>query len=625
MSSYPAIAQRGWLWLRQGLQAIPLTRKIWLYLKTVNVAAEDGSDLGRFSYERWRDRFLWVRLRLVIALGLIITASFFGLDVTRALWRAEVWPTQRAMTQLATLGCLGGCWFLSQRSWGRRHTSYIFFGFAGSLQIVPETLEVVLDMPVNSFDLYGRIFTFFAQAILIPVRWPLHVLSQGMVIGHDVMLRLITGAALRSSPTESRGGLLLSLFWICVVCDLSVLLYERLQRAEFRARQQLGEAYDRLGAAEARYRGIFENAIEGVFRADTQGRYTHANPALAKILGFETPDRLIASSLYLGRQLYVEPQREAEFLAEIERSDRVVGFESEVYRADGSRIWISENVRAIRDGQGRICRYEGSVEDVSDRKQAESEIRKALETEKELNQIKSQFVSMTSHEFRTPLTTIMAAAEALEYYHDRWPDTKKLTYLKRIQTAAHHMNELLDSVLLLGQADTGRLQFCPAPIKLVGFCHTLIEEMELNWPAHCPLNLHLEDHRVTPAVPLDPDDAPWLDERLLRHILTNLLSNAAKYSPAGGSVDWRVERYGDRVVFQVRDQGIGIPADDLRHLFSSFFRASNVGTLPGTGLGLAIVMRSVELHGGTVAVNSQVNQGTLFTVSLPMGAIAASS
>jgi PAS domain S-box-containing protein len=544
MSSYPAIAQRGWLWLRQGLQTIPLTRKIWLYLKTVNVAAEDGSDLGRFSYERWRDLFLWVRLRLVIALGLIITASFFGLDLTRALWRAEIWPTQRAMTQLATLGCLGGCWFLSQRSWGRRHTSYIFFGFAGSLQIVPETLEVLLDMPVNSFDLYGRIFTFFAQAILIPVRWPLHVLSQGMVIGHDLILRLITGAALRSSPTESRGGLLLSLFWICVVCDLSVLLYERLQRAEFRARQQLGEAYDRLGAAEARYRGIFENAIEGVFRADTQGRYTHANPALAKILGFETPDRLIASSLYLGRQLYVEPQREAEFLAEIERSDRVVGFESEVYRADGSRIWISENVRAIRDGRGRICRYEGSVEDVSDRKQAESEIRKALETEKELNQIKSQFVSMTSHEFRTPLTTIMAAAEALEYYHDRWPDTKKITYLKRIQTAAHHMNELLDSVLLLGQADTGRLQFCPAPIKLVGFCHTLIEEMELNWPAHCPLNLHLEDHRVTPAVPLDPDDAPWLDERLLRHILTNLLSNAAKYSPAGGSVDWRVERYG---------------------------------------------------------------------------------
>jgi PAS domain S-box-containing protein len=617
MSSYPAIAQRGWLWLRQGLQSIPLTRKIWLYLKTVNVAAEDGSDLGRFSYERWRDRFLWVRLRLTIALGIIITASFFGLDLTRAIWRAEAWPTQRAMTQLVTLVCLGVCLLLSRRSWGRRHSHFIFLGFAGSLQIVPETLEALLNMPLNP-SLYGRIFTFFAQAILIPVCWPLHMLSQSLVLGYDVMLRLITGDALRSSPTESRVGLLLSLFWICVVCDLSVLLYERLQRAEFRARQQLGEAYDRLGAAEARYRGIFENAIEGVFRADAQGRYTHANPALAKILGFETPKHLIASSLYLGRQLYVEPQREAEFLAEIERSDRVVGFESEVYRADGSRIWISENVRAIRDGRGRICRYEGSVEDVSDRKQAEAEIRKALETEKELNQIKSQFVSMTSHEFRTPLTTIMAAAEALEYYHDRWPDTKKITYLKRIQSAAHHMNELLDSVLLLGQADTGRLQFCPAPLPLVGFCQTLIEEMELSWPVHCPLQLHFSDHRVTPPCPLDPADAPALDERLLRHIFTNLLSNAAKYSPEGGTVEWRVERYGDRVVFQVRDQGIGIPEDDMRHLFASFFRASNVGVLPGTGLGLAIVRRSVELHGGTVEVNSQVGQGTTFTLVLPI-------
>ncbi len=622
MSSYPAIAQRGWFWLRQRLQAIPLTRKILLYLKTVNVAAEDGSDLGRFSYERWRDRFLWVRLRLAIALGLMITASFFGLDMGRALWRQETWPTQRAGVQLATLACLGLCLLLSRRSWGRRHTGYLFFGFAASLQIVPETLETFLGVPLDGSNLYGRIFTFFAQATLIPVRWPLHVMSQVAVIGHDVILRFMAGDALRASPTESRVGLLLSLFWICVVCDLSVLLYERLQRAEFRARQQLGEAYDRLGTAEARYRGIFENAIEGVFQADAQGRYTHANPALAKILGFETPERLIASSLYLGRQLYVEPRREAEFLAEIERHDRVVGFESEVYRADGSRIWISENVRAIRNGQGKICRYEGSVADIGDRKQAEAEIRKALETEKELNQIKSQFVSMTSHEFRTPLTTIMAAAEALEYYRDRWPDTKKLTYLKRIQTAAHHMNELLDSVLLLGQADTGRLQFSPAPLKLAGFCHTLIEEMELNWPAPCPLQLHLEDHRATPPAPLDPDDAPPLDERLLRHILTNLLSNAAKYSPHGGTVDWRVERHGDRVVFQVSDQGIGIPAEDMRHLFTSFFRATNVGALPGTGLGLAIVARSVELHGGTVAINSELGHGTTFTVSLPLGAIA---
>lgn len=598
--------------MQRWLQQIPIVRTAIEYLAAVNVAADDGSNLDRFSYEGWQQRFLLVRVRLALGLGLLISWSFAVLDLARSVLRQETLGWEDVAARLATLLSLLGFWYLSDTRWGARHLRVIFLGFLLSIQIIPETCQVLLS-PVPLYRLpprlFGWAFGFFAQATLVPVRWPLHVLSQLLSIAHSFGLREMLGASIRSSAIQSRFGLLLELFWICVVCDLSVYLYERLQRAEFSARSKLAEAYGQIETAEAKYRSIFENAVEGIYQSTAAGTFTSMNPALARVLGYDSPEVAIAAVQNISA-LYVQPDRRDQFRSLLMADGQATGFESEIYRADGSTTWIVENARAVYDDAGHLSGYEGTVADVSPRKAAEVEIRRALEAEKDLNQMKSQFVSMTSHEFRTPLTTILASAEALEHYGDRWGPDKSRNYLRRIQTMVHHLTELLESVLVLGQADSGRLRFCPAPIDLEAFCTGLVEEMSMNLKQHQAINFQVVNRSATSTL--------VLDEKLLRHILSNLLSNALKYSPEAGLVTLRLIYAQEAVRFSVQDKGIGIPEVDRDRLFESFHRAKNVGTIPGTGLGLAIVKRSVDLHGGHIEVESTEGVGTTFTVTIPL-------
>ncbi len=285
------------------------------------------------------------------------------------------------------------------------------------------------------------------------------------------------------------------------------------------------------------------------------------------------------------------------------------------------------------------------------RKQAEGEIRKALTREKELTELKSRFISMTSHEFRTPLTTIQSSAELLEHYSHKWTDERKLTHLHRIQGAVIHMTKLLNDVLILGKAEAGKLEFNPAPLDLENYCRNLVEELQLNdsnkhiitftcsqrpedfreWESGKvgevsvnPESSQSPPHLLTKA-PVTPSPErsgspplPCMDEKLLRQILENLLSNAIKYSPSGGNVELTLSDFSNQAVFQIRDHGIGIPAEDQQQLFETFHRATNVGTIAGTGLGLAIVKRCVDIHQGQITVESEVGVGTTFTVTLPI-------
>jgi len=248
-----------------------------------------------------------------------------------------------------------------------------------------------------------------------------------------------------------------------------------------------------------------------------------------------------------------------------------------------------------------------------ERKKAEEELHKALEKEKELNELKSRFVSMTSHEFRTPLATILANSELLENYSHKWSEDKKRELFGRIETAVMRMTDLLNDVLLISKAEAGKLVFKPTVLNLVTLCYSLIEEVQLGVGSKHQLNLSISSN--SQDMPLG-----WIDEKLFRHIFTNLLSNAVKYSGIGSTVYFELayEPEAEQVVFQVRDAGIGIPPEDQPHLFEIFHRAKNVGTTPGTGLGLAIVKRSVEVHGGTIEVASQVGTGTTFKVILPL-------
>jgi len=250
----------------------------------------------------------------------------------------------------------------------------------------------------------------------------------------------------------------------------------------------------------------------------------------------------------------------------------------------------------------------GVAVDITERKQAEEELCKALEREKELNELKSRFVSMTSHEFRTPLTTILGSTELLKHYSYTWSDEKKLFYLNRIQATVHHLNRMIDDVLLLGKVEAGKLEFRPKKLNLVQFCCSLVEDLQQQPNVERKLIFHSCGKCFV----------AYMDEKLLKQILDNLLSNAIKYTAPGSSIVFKLFWDDEMVVFQIIDKGIGIPREDIEHLFESFYRARNVSNIPGTGLGLAIVRKAVDLHRGKISVNSEVGVGTIFTVTIPL-------
>ena len=243
------------------------------------------------------------------------------------------------------------------------------------------------------------------------------------------------------------------------------------------------------------------------------------------------------------------------------------------------------------------------------RQQAEEESRRALEQEKEFSDLKSRFISMTSHEFWTPLSMILSSAQLLEQYGQQLATERILSHLRRIQANAKQMGDLLDDVLTVAKADAGRLTFHPRPLDILRFCEGLVEEIQLTIGAA---------HKVTFVHRGQCPDVP-MDESLLRQILHNLLYNAINYSDPGSAVCFELTCSDDRVTFRVSDQGIGIPPEERGRLFEAFHRASNAEHIPGTGLGLTIVKRAVDLHGGTIAVSSHVGKGTTFTVTIPSG------
>ncbi|MEH2237043.1 hybrid sensor histidine kinase/response regulator [Nostoc sp.] len=227
----------------------------------------------------------------------------------------------------------------------------------------------------------------------------------------------------------------------------------------------------------------------------------------------------------------------------------------------------------------------------------------------EINQLKSEFVSMFSHDIRNPLNTILLAAGFLQNYDEKLTKEKKLNHLQMIRSAIKNMGQLLDEVSFIGKADSGKLRSQVIRLDLEAFCRQLVEEVRL---------MAGEKHLTLVFASFGQlGEALW-DKSLLRHIFSNLLTNAIKYSLPDGIV--RFELIGEKktVIFRIQDWGIGIPKEDQKRLFQPFQRADNVGTIPGTGLGLAIAKKAVEAHGGEIIVNSQLGVGTTFTVTLPL-------
>lgn len=286
--------------------------------------------------------------------------------------------------------------------------------------------------------------------------------------------------------------------------------------------------------------------------------------------------------------------------------------EYRIVQPNGSVRWIWESSFPIQNKQGEVYRRVGIAQDITERKQVE-ETRLALEKEREISRLKSNFIAIASHEFRTPLTTILLSCEFLQNYGDHLPEEKKQRHFDKIKTSVKYLNQILEDVLIIGKSEAGKLTFEPTTIDLISFCLDLVEQLQLNAGEKYYLNF------VEQCVyGCKREELPVMDEKLLRHILTNLLSNAIKYSPQGGTIQFELICDHTNAIFRIQDEGIGIPEEEKEKLFTSFFRCSNTGYLPGTGLGLTIVKNAVELHNGHIAVESQVGVGTTVTVTLPL-------
>jgi PAS domain S-box-containing protein len=339
----------------------------------------------------------------------------------------------------------------------------------------------------------------------------------------------------------------------------------------------------------------------------------YVNEAFTKITGY-SPEEVLGKTPRILQGAKTDRAELAKIRSALAHWE-VVTVEVINYRKDGSEFWNEFSIVPVTNKDGCYTHWIAIQRDTTSRRQAEQALRKseadrlALEREKELSTLKARFFSMASHEFRTPLSTALAAAQLLENSQSAWENTdKRLRNLHRIQDAIRNMVQLLDDILTINRAEAKELAFNPQPLELENLCQHLVEEMRLNSGRINPLVFTC----VGKMMPI------CLDEKLVRSILSNLLSNAIKYSPAGEAVHLKLEFQADQVLLQVTDQGIGIAEIDQQQLFEPFHRGKNVHTIPGTGLGLVVVKKCVDLHQGAISITSSLKSGTVCVVTLPI-------
>lgn len=387
----------------------------------------------------------------------------------------------------------------------------------------------------------------------------------------------------------------------CAIAIYQAELHQKLQ-TELAERKQVEEA---LRQSEARYRAIVEDQTELICRFKPNGILTFVNDAYCRYFNKQRFE--LIGQVFLPTM----PSQDRELISKNFRSlspgHPINTYEHRIILPSGEIRWQQWSDRAVFDDQGNFIECQAVGRDITQLKQAEFDIRMALEKEREVSELRSSFVALVSHEFRTPLTIIQSSTDLLENYNHKLSDEKKYKLFGRVQGAVRRMTHLLEDVLLIGKAEAGKLDFKPGAMDLLAFCRDLVENLQMSTSSRHAIDFLI--HGSCGQV--------QMDEKLLGHILSNLLSNAIKYSPQGGIVKFNVICSPETTSFIVQDHGIGIPKPDLEKLFESFRRASNVGSIPGTGLGLAIIKKCVDLHGGQIDIESEIGVGTIFTVTLP--------
>ncbi len=368
---------------------------------------------------------------------------------------------------------------------------------------------------------------------------------------------------------------------------------------------------------------ILKSTSDAVIATDNVATVTYMNPAAEKLTGW-SPIEALGREVTEIVQLIDENSGDkvANPVATVLQTGQVTYLKdyTAVIDRNGIKRSVGDSASPIRKSFDSVDGAVLVMWDISDRRKAEalavekSEITQALNNEKELNRLKSRFMSMASHEIRTLLTNILLSANLLE--EEDYPDAKKKIRLKRIKDSVVQMTNLVENMLTLGKFALGLSNFNPTPTDLEKLCLDIVEEIKL-----LPNNEPDESLTINFSCYGESQEA-FIDVDLVRYILINLLSNAVKYSSNGVNIQFNLTYESEkspRAIFWIQDRGIGIPKDELPLIFNLYHRASNVNKIAGTGLGLAIVKHAVDIHSGEIMVESEVNQGTIFKVILPIG------
>lgn len=390
---------------------------------------------------------------------------------------------------------------------------------------------------------------------------------------------------------------------------------------------------------------LFRHATEGIIVVDRRGRIVMVNPKAAQLFGFQKEEFFLAriEDLVPSRLATEHTHHRNQYFEDAKA--RGMGSQKELYarRRDGSEFPVEVSLSPFHTSQGQFV--VAFVVDITERKrqenrlleanqqihklnveleervrqrtaelaeaimaleQSQQEVVKALEKEKELNQMKSQFVSVASHEFRTPLATILSSSSLIGRYTTAQDDEKRQKHIQRIKSTVNNLTGILNDFLSLGKLEEGKIQSIPVQIDYNRFCQGVIDEVK----DICKQGQTIDFEQAGRT-------DVWLDKQLLRNVLLNLLSNAIKYSAENTSIFFRTSVADERICIDIEDRGIGIPENDQSHIFERFFRATNSGTVQGAGLGLNIVKSYVQLMGGSITLESRLGLGTIFHLIFP--------
>lgn len=387
---------------------------------------------------------------------------------------------------------------------------------------------------------------------------------------------------------------------------------EGLEQAVEERTRTLAHAVEQVRAGRAQLQAVVDHSLDAVVLVDDAGLVAEWNARATELFGWPAADAVGQPLLALLQPVHAGGEAMVWVRPSTMVDTRGPLLQWQVRHRDGRTLpveWVMARLNAQGEtGSGRAlgCVF---VRDVSDRLQAEAKERAALAKQAELFELRSTFIAMASHEFRTPLTAILSSVEMLRAYRHRLSNSEQDELLTSTEKGVARMTRLLERVLLIGQTHAEQLAFVPQPVKLLACVKQVTDELCVQFPG--------VDQRLKTVLP-EGDPVACLDDNLLRDVLGNLLSNAVKYSPGGGEVELTIRPSAEGWVIEVSDHGIGIPDKELPHVFESFHRASNVQGISGTGLGLAIVKRAVDLHHGRIEAVSHGGL-TRFTVVLPEG------